>query len=211
MTIIGSGGKLSGGKTVTGIFLLNEVGIKQGKKIISNIRLKDIDYTFIENDYFIRFIKQNIKNQKALMKLFFNSFLLLDEIRGLISARKSTSNLNELLTSFFMMLGKLDCDLYYTYQVLESMVDKQLRLVTDYILKTYRITKDGKLYSGPRIAKQDILIRVEVYIYENEIEQFIGSFVYDPKPYFNRYNTREITLVDRDKYTRGGRYDLRSI
>lgn len=110
-----------------------------------------------------------------------------------------------------MMLGKLDCDLYYTYQVLESMVDKQLRLVTDYNLKTYRVDKLGRLFQGKRIVDQKIFILVEVYIYENDEETYIGKFFYDPSKYFNWYNTREIVLVDRDKYTRGGRLDLKKI
>lgn len=92
MTLIGSGGKLSGGKTITGMYLMDHFGLAKKKKIISNIQLNLDDYELITNDELIMFIKQNINDQKALMEKFYNSFMILDEIRGLISARKNINS-----------------------------------------------------------------------------------------------------------------------
>lgn len=200
--IIGSGGLLSGGKTVTFVRFLKE-GQEEGKRIISNIKLVGIPYQFITFEKFIEILQKYRNDQDMLMKIFYNSIMFWDEARNLVSARKSTTNLNEMVTSFLMMAGKLDCDVYYTFQVLTSMIDLQLREITHFFLECERIDEKGQvIIGGKRILEgQKVYIRVKLMQLINDKLEYTGrNFVYDPAPYFKYYNTREIVLLDREKY-----------
>lgn len=205
--ILGAGGKLSGGKTVTFIKLMVDEQ-KKGRKLISNIKLYGIPYTYMTSDAFVHFIQDNMYDQDRLFKTFQNSILLIDEARNLFSARKSMTNLNELVTQFCMMLGKLDCDFFYTYQVLGSMIDLQLREITDYNLDCRRVDEHGRpILTRERIPKDEhgnlvkVLIQVKFQVYQDEKLIDIGKgFVFDPSPYFSYYNTREFVMVNREAY-----------
>lgn len=199
--ILGAGGNLSGGKTVTFIRFLLE-GHKEGKRIISNIKLIGIPYTFMTFEKFIEILQKYREDQAMLQKIFSNSIMFWDEARNLVSARKSTTNLNEMVTSFLMMAGKLDCDVYYTFQVLTSMIDLQLREITNFFLDCTRIDTKGKPIIGkPRILTEKVFILVRLMVYQKEELVWTGKkFVYDPSPYYQYYNTREIVLLDRERY-----------
>lgn len=201
MAVLGLGGALSGGKTVTCMYFIKEA-LKEGKKVISNITLYGIPYTNMSFDQFIAILQKYRNDQKKLMEIFYNSIMLWDEARNLISARKATTNLNEMSTSFLMMAGKLDCDIVYTYQVLTSMIDLQLREITTYFLDCTRIDSKGNPIMGKkRILDEKVLILVRLMMYENEQLNYTGKkFIFDPEPYYKYYNTREIVLLDREKY-----------
>lgn len=198
--IIGFGGKLSGGKSVTAVsYLIDDY--EKGKKIVSNIPLYGLkEYTFIESEDLATFIISNYKNQKEIEKRFFNASLFIDEARNLLSARKSNSNLNEIITQFLMMLGKLDCNFYYTYQIFGSQIDIQLREITHNLIECKRVDKNGNPYFGPRKAAIKIYIHCIVWeIVEGGLKE-AGQYYYDPEPFFKYYNTREFVIVDREKY-----------
>lgn len=201
---IGLIGNLSGGKTVTAIRLSKELF---NKPIIANIGL--VDSKFISNDMFVEIVKKNYERPDELRKIFGNKTLLLDEIYNLISARRSSTTLNELLTNFFMMLGKINSHLIYTSQVVTSQTDRRVRDLTSLFGECYRIDVNGKpLIFDDRKVKQKIFIAV---IYEIITIKGVMNFtdVFDPAPYFKMYNTEEITLLDRTQYLKGGLKDLR--
>jgi len=209
--IIGLGGKLSGGKTITAIKYAYEQGLK-GKKIVSNIGLKfpeTISYQFMKSSSFVDFIKQYYENGQMLKTMFSKSVLLIDEIVGVLSSRRSSSNLNEMITDFFMMCGKMNCDVVFTYQNYESQVDVRLRTVLEKQGFCMRIAKDkSNLNQQERIVKKPIVILV---IWKEEFG-YLGSKlyaeVYDPSPYYDFYDTQEVTLMDRSDYLKGGSKDL---
>lgn len=199
--IIGGGGKLSGGKTVTFVKYCIDMHNKHGYKIITNAKLKNIDYQYFKSDDLINFIMSNMDNDKVLLDMFYRSILFIDEARNLFSARKSMSNLNEMLTQFIMMLGKLSCHFLYTYQAWTSMIDLQLREITHLLLDMQRVDMNKQPLQGDRILKQDILIKVSIQkIVKDKIINTGKFYYFDPKPYFKYYNTREMILVDRTKY-----------
>lgn len=199
--IIGIGGKLSGGKTCTMVHLALKLHKENKKKIVSNIKLYGVEYTYIESEELIDFIIRNKRNEEEIKRVFYDSVLLIDEIRNLISARKSSSNLNEVITQFLMMLGKLDCFCLYTYQVLGSQVDLQMREITSYQLECFRIDEKGKnLQFEKRVLPYPVYILVAVYEYTLEKLVYLGKFILDPVNVYKFYNTREIIIVDRDKY-----------
>lgn len=197
---IGLGGKLSSGKTVIGLSYVIDA-LKNNKKIISNIEL-DLQYTHLSNEGFLRYIIKALDNPDLLNKMFFNSCLFLDEISQLLDARKSTSYVNDLVTNFIIMAGKLDCDIIFTYQILESQVDLRLREICD--LFGYCIPLDENL--NPMFLRTKRIIENQIYIlvlYTLNLGTF-GNFeyykLYDPKPFYKLYNTREIVLLNRDLF-----------
>lgn len=210
--ILGISGKLSGGKTCTAVKYAYDQGL-QGKKVLSNIRLNlpsNIRQTYIRDTEFIHFLKTNYDNPDQIKKVFHNSVFLVDEIVNLVSARKSSSGLNELITNFFMMCGKLSCDVVFTAQDLESMADKRLRSVCNVYANCFRISETNtSLIDQDRIVKGKVLIVVYFLFDLDILGKIIKQMVYDPSPYFSMYDTEEIVLLDRSKYLRGGTRDLR--
>lgn len=213
--IFGIGGKLSGGKTCTGVKFSHGQWLT-GKKVISNIYIKfpegDDRTVFIRNDQLVAFLKRYYMDSVKLKEFFFNSVLLLDEIVNLIGSRRSSTALNELFTNFFMMAGKLDCDVVFTFQVKESQVDKILREVCNVYANCYRINDKGvPLVFEERVYKGKIMIAVLLEFDFDILGMKYSKLVYDPEPYYKMYDTREITLLDRSAYMRGGVKDLRKL
>lgn len=205
-------GNLSGGKTIFTVKTAYERALKDKKKIISNIRLNlpDMVYEFLDNERFVDFLRENYTNQEVLRKKFYNSVLLLDEAVNLISARRSTTGLNELITNFFMMAGKLDCDVFITAQILSSQIDLRLRDLLNVYVNCFRVTEDGRpLIFENRIYQGKIRIMVIMEFNFDIIGVKIVKFAFDPEPYYKMFDTREITLLDSSKYLRGGSKDLR--
>jgi len=206
MVNIGIGGRLSSGKTNFGLGLVLDLS-KYGKekKIISLVKLYNVEHIYYTNEEFVDLIIKYKDNPEMLKKLFFNSVLYLDEIRNLISARKSTTNLNEAITQFLMMAGKLDCDVVFTYQVYTSQVDLQLREITDHNFETERRDINLKVLSFDQSRKRipDIPVRILVTLMVFDGDKLIASkiqFAYDPLIYAKYYNTRQLLILDRDKY-----------
>jgi len=205
--IIGFGGNLSGGKTVTCVMLAYQQWLL-GKKIISNITLNfgnNKNVVLMKNSEFVDFLIRNFEQPDKIKEMFFNSVLILDEITNLLSARKSTTNLNELITNFIMMAGKLDCDVLYTYQILNSQVDKRLREICNIFCECYRVDSKGQLiFYKPRVVREKIYIKVIMEIEFGIFGIRFKQFTYDPEPFYQLYDTREVTLLNRAMYQRGG-------
>lgn len=210
--IVGIGGKLSGGKTVTMVRYAHDKWLK-GKKVISNFRVKFSDTNenvyFMSNTVFVDWLKSNYMDQEALKDMFFNSVLLQDEIVNLASGRRTSTTLNEMITNFYMMAGKLDCDIVFSFQK-DTMADIRLREIANIYCNCYRISENKQpLIWKDRKVKEKVYIAVISMLDFDILGQQIVTEVYDPSPYFKMYDTREITLLDRSKYMRGGSKDLR--
>lgn len=218
----GVGGKLSSGKGIVSILLILDLLETSHKKVISLIRLKGIpDYEFLPVEEFVDFILENAQDYNALKKKFGNTILNADEIRNVISARKSSSNLNEMMTQFFMMAGKLDCDIIFTYQVYTSQIDLQFREITDLNLDCERVNENGGMlefkYARMRIPTYNldpddlrpdnlvpIAIKVTLMIYQDEKLFNTGKAIIIPFELVRKagqhYDTRELIILDRTQY-----------
>lgn len=209
--ILGIGGKLSSGKTVTSVKYAYDTHRIKKKKVIANIKL-NFESEYMPNEAIVEFIKRNYQNQSALRSKFQNSVLILDEITNIISARKSTTVLNELITNYLMMAGKLDQDIIFTYQILESQVDLRLRDICNIYANCFRVDRKGRpLLFQDRIVNQKIYIAI---IYQLDLDLkgvHLVQKYFDPERYFPLYDTREINLMDTSKFMRGGIKDLRRI
>lgn len=210
--IIGLNGNLSGGKTITAVKLLYDDFIK-GRKIISNINLNfddELAVMCINNHDLISLIKNNYSNPKALREIFEDTTFFMDEVGFLINAR-SRGNLNELITGFLMMVGKLNCNVIYTSQIQQSQTDLRLREITNVICFCQKISAINyqPIIFGERIVKEPILIQVEAKFYIGLDRLKRTKTVFNPSPYYHMYDTKEITTLDRSQYLRGGVKDLR--
>lgn len=218
----GLGGNLSGGKGIVSMHIIDDLLKKGNKKLISLIKLKGFDnYEFMAPTEFVDYVLANLEDYNALKKKFNNSVINADELRNLVSARKSGSNLNEALTQFFMMAGKLDCDIVFTYQLYTSQIDKQFREVTDFNLECVRLGEDRRPLSlyhqrmriptinfDPDDLRPEnllpICIRIEFMVYKDEklLNTGIYKFI-DFKGVLEaskHYDTKELIILDRTKY-----------
>lgn len=198
--IIGAFGNLSSGKTATCVKYCYE-NLQKGKKIISNIKL-NFEYKHLELDELFEIaFSDNVQYKK---EFFFKTILFIDEIHNIIDARRSNSQLNTKFTQFVTQIGKLDCTLLFTSQIFSSQVDLRVREMCNVIITCFRTDDKGKL-----LVFEDRISQKNVYIWCIMEVLFFGvdskdnpktMYSYNPKDIFEKYDTREIVLLDRDKY-----------
>lgn len=192
--IIGIFGNLSSGKTLLAVKLLkDEMDKNPNTKIISNIYLK-FPYKFLDMESLVTEIISN-KEQ------FENALLFIDEGHNIFESRRSTSKVNVDTTRFITQIGKLNCNLIFTSQMF-SQADIRIRELCDILCFCARIDKNGRpLILQPRIVDQKIFIEVRIMIKLYGGLSFTAKIVrFNPEPYFNLYETKEIVVLDRDKY-----------
>lgn len=198
-------GTLSGGKTLNAVKLVIERHKQTKKRIISNIRLYYVDYTYMSNLEFANNIYDNYEDENKINDLFGNAIILLDEITHLVSARKSSTDLNEKITSFMMYIGKLNSDLIYTCQSYDSMTDLRLRNVTSRVGECIRMKEDkGELVMVSDIEDRKISNKVWILVIW-EINSIFGNKDYevelnDLEKYYKYYNTGEMLFLDRVRF-----------
>lgn len=192
--IIGLFGNMSSGKTLFAVKLMYDELIKKPDlKILSNSKLGFKHIYFNEENL----IEKVMKNQE----IFEDSIFFLDEAHNYIESRRSSSNLSIKFVQFLTQLGKLNCTLILTSQM-ESQIDVRFRTLMDVRGYCSRTTMNGTpIYSSERILPFPILIQVDfIFILKGGLQQVQGTKFYDLKDYYNLYKTKEIILVDRDKY-----------
>jgi hypothetical protein len=204
---------MSGGKTVSMVRFAYEEGLK-GKKIISNIHLnfpENINVEYMKSSVLIEFIKVYYENSEMLKHKFFNTVVIADELVNVISSRKASSNLNEMITNWCMMISKLQAHLVYSFQM-ETQIDIRLRNVTNKIVTCFRFGKSNGKWS--MIDPESRTTTEEIQIVQISLNDYgllgkkLKAESFDPKPFFNMYDTFEMTLLDKTEYLKGGNKDL---
>lgn len=215
MAIHGLYGVLGSGKSTTANLILQSKSNK-GKTIISHCDLNMPYERLTIYEIFDKAISDT--------KFFTDKVLFMDEFHLIMESRRSTAGVNvDFSQSILIQLGKLDCDLIYTSQLLSQM-DLRIKEMQKYFYfcnKEYRIEGmpiniynkidwDARIPKHP-ITKMPIPCDIEVEYWE-----LVGVRKGIPKydtlnyvlPYemlvniFNRFNTREIIKFDRKKYLR---------
>lgn len=192
MAIGGIFGNLSSGKTLFGAKICHD-SYKSGVEVISNIKLF-FPYERLSLDEMIDRTRKNPEHFK-------DKLLFVDEIHLIIDARRSSSDLNFKFTQFAVWLGKLNADLVFTSQLFTSQVDLRVRELCDFLFFCDRVDLNRNSIVGKRTVDQDILIKVIMVRKKYGgalLTKKVGYF--DPKPYFNLYDTHELVLFDRDSY-----------
>lgn len=185
-------GQLGQGKTVFSVFLLHNA-YKKGKKILSNVHL-NFPYKFMD----MEMIYDKGKNDT---KYFKDKVLFIDELHLLMESRRSSASVNvDFAQNILIQLGKLDCTFICTTQLL-SQVDLRIRGFAKYIITCRKVAREGGLIASDlRILPFDILIDLEIATVYSERDIEIEYATFDPKPYFELYDTREIIQFDRAKF-----------
>ena len=116
-------GPMGSGKTISAIALAAMEKAKSGKRILSNVHLKEIDHQFFDMNDFIRMV--GVDNNDI-----HDCSIILDEAYAFIDARNSQSSLNKLLSYMVMQSRMRAVDMYITTQNID-LVDKRLRRSCD--------------------------------------------------------------------------------
>lgn len=209
--IIGIFGTLGCGKSLLSTKISIERALEKGKKIISNGIMTGlpagIDFFYMSSHSFVDFLQENYENKEKLANYFQWSVLRIEEMENLISARRSSSALNDLCLMFFRMCGKIDCDLIYDCQVFGSDIDIVLRELTPIIITSQKIDQEGNLLIfEDRIPKnKDGSIKPVAFIVDYEFNMGVQGIIrareiLDLSDFYEKYNTREFLLLNRNKY-----------
>lgn len=192
-------GKLSSLKTAYAVKLSKE----SGKKIITNLSNFQYEHEKLSDKDFLEWFDwvTKLSDDKLQMYIelkFKGKFWLCDEITNLFDARRGNSKENDNATRFIMMLGKLDCDLVGTCQVLRSQADKRLRQITDTFAFCTRVDSKGMpQFFKPRIVNYDVFCFAHIY-YDLGHHGLIDEYkIIDCSEVYGKYNTRQILLLNR--------------
>lgn len=174
--IIGCIGDRGSGKT---LFMTLEAfnQYRKGKQIYSNYKLtfpklpNTLKPKLIPNEFFINYENYNLKN----------CCFFIDEIYVYIDSRRSSSNINKIMSYFFNQTRKTGVDIYYSTQFF-SQVDKRLRFNTEKFVLPKSIKKDKKLYILIEICNRDL--------------KLLRKIIIKAEPIFNLYDTDEIIKFD---------------
>lgn len=208
MAIHGFFGTLGDGKTTLANYFMKELSDK-GKKIISHAKL-NIPYTHMDiEEIFDKAINDTL--------FFSNKILFMDEFHLIMESRRSSASVNvDFSQSILIQLGKIDCDLFYTAQLLSQMdlrikqmqkyfyfCTKRFRLhdIESYLLE--QIDFDRRIVKNP-ITNESIPIDIKVIMLVQNVTGFKKQSFIMPweelVKIFPKFNTREIVKFDRKKY-----------
>lgn len=207
-------GILGGGKTNLAVKMAFE-DWKNNYSIISNTPLNFDGYKpeFMPNNKLIKILKSCLeienmteesieKSKKILKDHFDHKTLVLDEVTNLIDARKASSDLNLLMTNFFMMSNKLSMHIIYTCQVLDSQADYRVRAVTNFIHEPMKF----KLTNSPIFNERERILNyaIKILVIKSTNYGYWGwipsSYSYDPTPYYKYYDTQSPEMFDRNSF-----------
>lgn len=197
--IVGIFGNLSSGKSALAVKYCYDDWVKNKSRVISNIYLDFPSVLLTIDELYAKALSNP--------EFFRDSILYTDEIHNIIDARRSSSLLNMKFTQWITQLGKLDCRLIYTSQILSSQIDLRVRELCDvYIFCMRFILKNGVWQPAifePRIVNDPVMFKC------NMVVKVFGGLSYeyftfdiDLSEYFKLYKTREIVYLDRELYLR---------
>lgn len=159
--------------------------VAQGKKIYSNVHLKNIDYEIINYNDIINCVYEN-------------AVIIIDEIHLLLPARLSTRRINrEICDSFLSMVRKKNLIVLGTTQTLRK-VDIRFREEMDFLIRVkkyayYNNSWNEAFHSEKYDKKIPIMIQYNVLDTNRLLEldcNFIANY------YYNEYNTNQIIKID---------------
>jgi hypothetical protein len=120
-----------------------------------------------------------------------NCIIALDELQVLLDSRNSISDVNQLLSYFFLQSRKQNVYVYFTTQFLDQ-VEKRVRRIVDTVTSCVRVTEKG--------------IR-PVWFHFKVVDKYgrkIAEFFMEGDQVFRVYDTRE-TITDFQTHNRGRR------
>lgn len=178
--LIGVEGLPGGGKTAICIRYVKK-DYENGRKIISNTPLYDIEYEVFD-------IEQFLSNTNEYRKKIENATILLDEITMYMDCRLPHGKASLLMGYMVLQKRKRNVDIYYTTQDLDLVDYKRLVKYTDIIIfcqEVFIFNSNGEKQSVKDWRNYSI---VEVNKRSDNLTQFNMNI----KPYYNFYDTNYI-------------------
>lgn len=207
MAIWGFFGSLGDGKDTTCNYFL-KLRANKGQKIVTHVKL-NFPHIYLPID--------EIFNKCTTDTLFFrDKILYISEFHLIVESRRSSSSVNvDFSEQILIQLGKIDCDLFYTSQLL-SQIDLRIKEMQKYFFFCKKIFRlDGittDIYPlidfDKRIVKHPITgelipfdIDLQIAIQQRELEIETAILPWEILvTLFERFDTREIIKFDRNKY-----------
>lgn len=216
MAIWGFFGQLGDGKDTTANYFLR-LKAEKGRQIVSHCELS-FPYIYLPID--------EIFNKAINDTLFFqDKILYISEFHLIMESRRSSASVNvDFSQQILIQLGKIDCDLFYTSQLLSQM-DLRIKEMQKYFFfckKVFRLDGleqfteiDGKkvqIYSlvdfDQRIVRHPLThelipfdIDLQIVTQGREMETTSAILPWEILvTLFDRFKTREIIKFDRNKY-----------
>lgn len=210
MAIHGFFGSLGSGKDTLANYFLS-FKVNKGVQVISHCHL-NFPYIYMPIDDIF---------QKAITdtKFFQDKILYISEFHLIMESRRSTAAVNvEFSQNILIQLGKLDCDFYYTCQLLSQM-DLRIKEMEKYFYfphKKFRLSQIptelvNRIDFDKRIVKHPItneFIPFDLIIEFLEVDGEKSKMTKHVLPWeilitlFDRFDTREIVQFNREKYKR---------
>lgn len=208
MAIWGFFGQLGQGKTTVANYFM-KIQFQKGRKIVSHAKL-NFPYIYMPIDEIF---------DKALneTEFFRDKLLFMDEFHLIMESRRSSASVNvDFSQSILVQLGKLDCDLYYTSQLLSQM-DLRIKEMQTYFFFCKKQFRVG-LYLSEILEKIDFDRRIvmdqngklvpfdielKYLIQRSDLDMESGSAILPweiIQNLFGNFDTREIIKFDRKKY-----------
>lgn len=208
MTIAGVFGSLGEGKDLLLNFFLRREAEK-GRKIITHVKLN------LPHEYLA--IEEIFEKGISDTMFFKDSILYLSEFHLIMDSRRSTAGVNvDFSQSILIQLGKIDCDLWYSAQLLSQIdlrikemqkyfyfVTKTFRPLEQPIPKGYSIDLDRRIVRHP-VTKKPLPFDLDIDVLVRKGELFNSNSAVLPWEIlcqlFDNYDTREIIKFDRKRY-----------
>lgn len=207
MPIWGFFGNLGDGKDTTANYFI-KLQREKGRKVVSHCQL-NFPYIFLP-------IEKIFDKAISDTMFFKDKILYISEFHLIMESRRSTASVNvDFSQQILIQLGKIDCDLFYTAQLL-SQIDLRIKQMQKYFFfckKVFRldglteeiyeqIDFDRRIVLHPQ-TKEPIPFDIDlVVIIQNREMDFTTSIL--PweiiKTLFERFDTREIIQFDRKQY-----------
>lgn len=200
--IIGFIGQRGSGKTLTMVRFAYEKYL-EGYKIYSNINLNFPHETYTVDD---------LLDYAENGKYFGQTIFIIDEVHILFDSRSAGKKRNRIFSYFLNQSSKNALDVYYTTQF-SRQVELRLRLNTEIVIQcNCKVVVYKTKFSNPIIIqnyrpkntdyKAISYIQCTIHKFSDtgldtrKIIRYIGN------KYFKLYNTKEVVILEQDKYER---------
>ena len=167
-------GRRGSGKTLHMTYLATQY-INEGFKVVSNVAFKGFKYHYIEYEQLI----YDLLSMDDFPDYLREAVLFFDELQLVADSYNFNSKETRALTKLVTQIRKLKSTMYWSTQVF-TMVTKRVRDQTNFITQVLPSTTKG-------------VSKVTVYDYmghENGLK--VKQFLFDGRPYFNKYDTNHI-------------------
>lgn len=201
MVKIGIIGNLSAGKTLLMTYLGMNMSREKDKQIIANYNCYSAKR--LTDEKFLLWYKnvldmEDLERGNEIRKIFKDKIWMIDEAHNILNARMSGTRISELITSMIRFLGKLNCDVIYTSQLLQSDIDKRMREITDILVYPMRVDRQGRpIIFGERKLKEKVMIQCRIVYNMGMYGTQESNIVMDLEDYFRYYDTEEIYVINR--------------